>query len=311
MALHEGTAQDILEEIRALPDVLGVALVKDGEISFSTLPGSKTGLIKMIARRLEYVGRPGDYVVKKSPFSSLIVIKGPGPYVLSVAGRGPEGVLISLANRLVSVLAENVEFSSPNSSSRDPEHTPGLTSLSLDAVPIIRPGFSTEIAIDNSILKVLKHINGLNSLRTLISVSGIKREEVIKAVTKLLHAGVIHIGTRGRETDDSALLKLAKVAYELDRRFSRPEEALRMLGDADEVLKLLAANLHMGLTAAEYKRLADEAGLDVSLSSIIKALESLRSMGIARRKGERRPSVERVRRDIPSTAISVLLTTMH
>jgi len=61
----------------------------------------------------------------------------------------------------------------------------------------------------------------------------------------------------------------------------------------------------------EYKRLVDEAGLDVSLLSVVKALESLRSMGIARRKGEKRPPRGEVRRDIPRTAISVLLTTMH
>jgi len=305
-------AQDVLREIRAFPNVLGAALVKNGEVDFSTLPDARTEIIKWIARRLENIGQMGDYVVKKMPSSSLITIKGPSPYVLSVEGKGPEGILISIAIRLMQKLAEGIGYVPEKSSGHNPGlYDPTQVGLSLDAVPIVRPGFSADMAVDACTLKILKHINGVNSIRALIRVSRVTHEEALSTIVKLLNAGVIHIGAKGPEGEDRILLRLAKTAYELDDRFSRPEEALKILGNADEVLRLLAANLHRGLTAMEYKRLADEAGLDVSLLSVIKALESLRSMGIARRKGEKRPPRGEVRRDIPRTAISVLLTTMH
>jgi len=313
VALDESIAQDILKEIRASSNVLGAVLLEKGEIKFSTLPDVKIGLIKLIARRLEDAGQPGDFIVKRLTASSLIVMRGPSLYVLSIEGRGPEGLLISTANRLMSLLVENLSqsLSEPGSSNSDLDYPSSPMSFSLDAVPIIKPSFSAEVAMDINTLKILRYINGLNSLRTLIRISGLEEEEVFRIITKLFQAGIIHIGGRGREAEDKVLLRLAKVPYELDERFTRPEEALKMLGDADEILRFLTANLHKGLTALEYKRLADEVGLGASLLSIIRALESLRSMGIAKRKGEKRPPGELARRDIPRTAISVLLTTMH
>ena len=310
MALGEGMTRGILEEIRASPNISGVALLRNGEIQFSTLPGPKISLIKLIARRLERTGQPGDYVVKRSSSSSLITVKGYGSYILSVEGRGPEGVLISTATRLVSALVEDVGRDLSKPSGPYPGSPPISMSLSLEAIPILKRGFSAEIAVDVNVLKVLRHIDGLNNLRAIVRKSGIAREDALNIVANLIYAGIIHIRTRGEEIEDKALMKLAKVAYELDERFSRPEEALRILGDSDEVLRLLVANLHRGLTASEYKRLADEAGLDISLPSVIRALESLRSMGIAKRKGEK-PPPRHVKKDIPHTAISVLLTTMH
>ncbi len=312
MAPNEHMTQDILREIRASPNVLGAALIKGGEISFSTLPGAKIALLRLIAKRLEHIGRFGDYVVKKTPSSSLIAVKGPGPYVLAVEGRGPDGVLISVATRLALKLEESLGLGHDLPSDQKPgSSSPAPVSLSPNAVPVIKPVFSAEIAIDADVLRLLRHVDGLSDVRALARALGITQEEALSAIARLVRAGIVHVRTRAHEEEDRALLKLAKVAYELDERLSGPDEALRMLGSADDILRLIAANLHRGLTAVDYKRLAEEAGLDASLPSIIRALESLRSMGIARRKGEKRRSGEGVRRDIPPTAISVLLTTIH
>ena len=299
-----GVIQGILRELKGVQGVTGLALFQDGGRKlFSTLSEEAETLAKSMAIRLRQMGRLNDFAIKKLLSSSLIAIRGPGSLVVALEGKAPDGVLISIASRLVSKSSDV----SPGAAKRPDEPAP-LVNLSMDAVPVIKKAFSAELTVDDAVLTLLRNIDGVNSVRDLLRTSGLDRSSALNAISELLRAGIIYMKKRTHPEEDKELLRLANIPYELDKRFSSPEEALRALGEADELMQLLVVNLQKGLTAMDYKRLAEEAGLEVSLSSIIRALESLRAMGIARRKGEKRPD-RLLDRSLPSTAISVLLMT--
>ena len=298
-----GVIQGILRELEGAQGITGFALFQDGNKKlFSTLSEETEVLARSMAIRLGQMGRLNDFAIKRLLSSSLIAIRGPGSLVVALEGKAPDGVLISIASRLVSKSSDL----GPGADKR-PNGSASPVNLSMDAVPVIRKAFSTELTVDDAVLTLLRSINGVNRVKDLLKSSGLDRSSALNAISELLRAGIVYMKKRARP-EDRELLRLANIPYELDKRFSSPEEALRALGEADELMRLLVVSLKKGLTAMDYKRLAEEAGLEVSLASIIRALESLRAMGIARRKGERRPD-RLLDRSLPSTAISVLLMT--
>ena len=299
-----GVIQGILRELEGAQGITGFALFQDGNKKlFSTLSEETEVLARSMAIRLGQMGRLNDFAIKRLLSSSLIAIRGPGSLVVALEGKAPDGVLISIASRLVSKSSDL----GPGADKRPNEPAPPVN-LSMDAVPVIRKAFSTELTVDDAVLTLLRSINGVDRVKDLLKSSGLDRSSALNAISELLRAGIVYMKKRARPEEDRELLRLANIPYELDKRFSSPEEALMALGEADELMRLLVVSLKKGLTAMDYKRLAEEAGLEVSLASIIRALESLRAMGIARRKGEKRPD-RLLDRSLPSTAISVLLMT--
>ncbi|HEW89914.1 MAG TPA: hypothetical protein ENG43_01045 [Candidatus Bathyarchaeota archaeon] len=100
---------------------------------------------------------------------------------------------------------------------------------------------------------------------------------------------------------------MGKIFYELDDRFKSKEEALRALPSPDELLVFVVNRMHDGLSALDYIRMAIEEGLADDPRSVLAALESLRSMGVIRKRGDERVGERHVDKRLPPTSASMLL----
>ena len=308
----QGITQLMLDELSKYPEVGGAALIReDGSVLFSSLPGPGLGLVLSISKRMARAAREGDLNIRRLRGTSLIFTKLSGSLVLVLSGDVPDGLLISAAGGISSVLEDAIGRDEGTAIGQDnpgamPEAGAPPGGMPSDIIPCLAPRFSTELVLDADVLRVLRAVDGSRSLLDISRDLDIPPERAWAIISRLSDVGII-MTRRPRPPELPDVSKLAKVVYELGDGFSNTDEALRALGDADELLKFLAANLDKKLSVVDYQRLAEEAGLAANLPSVLKALESLRSRGIAKRKGEKKPRASRTDKYMPQTAISVLL----
>ena len=304
----EGLAQIIMSELQNHPDVSGFALFHRGSEVLSSLIGTTNRVAKHIARNMAHVGKEGDLTVKKVESSSLVLIHIAEGLVLALNGEAPEGLLISVASKISSKVKEDVEFFFSGGGKEGIELDPvAVREIPPNSVPYLLKGFSAEVLLDPEGVKILKAIDGHMDVFGISRASGVSIDKVRFVISRLIDHNIARIKTEVEPTKGKELNRIAKIVYELDERFSSTEEALKALGEADELLRLLVLNLDKKLSVREHVKEVGKAGLHYPLLSIFNALESLRSIGIAKRKGEKRGSRSFQEKRLPSTATSLLL----
>ena len=335
MGEHVDLGESITTELGDQPRILGASIIADeGKALFSSLPSSTLRIAMRIGREMLSVSGIGDYSVKKLKNSSLIVMRISDSLVLALEGQELEGVLISLANRLASKINEALgQEAPPVEGTQARQVAPVAASLTPNAVPELRPG-SAEVVLDGDTIKVLRAIDGSSDVASIARATGLGLEETKAIISHLVASGLVALAKVGPEVEaprppalptrlllrpvvkervptkpirPEDLRHLEKVVYVLDDRFKSREEALSAISPSDELLVFILNNINDGLSALDCIRMAIAEGLAENPHAVLAALESLRSMGIIRRKGEKRTARHELERSLPSTSTSVLL----
>lgn len=332
--------QLITDELEGRPEILGASLIsRGGVVLFSSLSYSASELAKRIGGRMLSISRIGDYSIKKLGDSSLVIMKISESFALALEGRILEGVLISLANKLASKLREALDQRS--SPPEVEENLPAVPSAPGElpppgSIPELKHG-PAEVVISEPVIRVLRAIDGSLDVAGIARATGLSLEETSNIISYLASSGIVELSEpralrpspppegvevpppapmprkarrarkRAEPLSPAEVRGLGKIFYELDDRFKSKEEALRALPSPDELLVFVVNRMHDGLSALDYIRMAIEEGLADDPRSVLAALESLRSMGVIRKRGDERVGERHVDKRLPPTSASMLL----
>ena len=187
--------QLITAELREQPRILGASIIAgDGSIIFTSMPGPVLALARKLGKAISSTGNIGDYSLRKlrRRDSSLVVVKVSESLALALEGQVLDGVLISLAARLASMLREELKRGGPG-----PEEMPGLqertdVDLPLDSIPDLRAS-SAEVLLDSNVIRVLRAIDGSRDVAGIANATGLSPGLVATIISYLADLGLLEI----------------------------------------------------------------------------------------------------------------------